>query len=127
MFEERRESCLKPRRSGLFRSSSVAKVGDSRDPLVTAATHWCWKYRYGGKEKRRAIGRYPTVSLADARRVRNEASLRRGSSAGPLLAIATAGRRVRPPAAVPPRAAALRALTEAPLCESGAHLVDLLV
>jgi integrase len=29
---------------------------------------WRWKYRHAGKEKRLALGRYPEVSLADARR-----------------------------------------------------------
>lgn len=29
---------------------------------------WRMKYRYGGKEKRLALGQYPEVPLADARR-----------------------------------------------------------
>jgi len=29
--------------------------------------HWRWKYRFGGKEKRLALGAYPLVSLAEAR------------------------------------------------------------
>nr|WP_306345529.1 Arm DNA-binding domain-containing protein [Xanthomonas bromi] len=28
---------------------------------------WRWKYRFGGKEKRLALGIYPEVGLADAR------------------------------------------------------------
>ncbi|MBB4725235.1 MULTISPECIES: Arm DNA-binding domain-containing protein [Xanthomonas] len=28
---------------------------------------WRWKYRFGGKEKRLALGVYPEVSLAEAR------------------------------------------------------------
>ncbi|MEI6314838.1 MAG: integrase arm-type DNA-binding domain-containing protein [Syntrophus sp. (in: bacteria)] len=34
---------------------------------------WRLKYRHGGKEKLLALGTYPTVSLADARRKRDEA------------------------------------------------------
>lgn len=30
---------------------------------------WRWKYRFGGKEKRLALGQYPRVSLAEARRL----------------------------------------------------------
>jgi integrase len=39
----------------------------------TGAKHWRWKYRFGGKEKRLAIGTYPAVTLAQARRARDEA------------------------------------------------------
>lgn len=34
---------------------------------------WRWKYRYGGKEKRLALGVYPKVSLTAARSKRNDA------------------------------------------------------
>lgn len=34
---------------------------------------WRWKYRYAGKEKRLALGVYPEVSLADARRLQGVA------------------------------------------------------
>ena len=42
---------------------------------VTAAggKYWRWKYRYGGKEKRLALGVYPDVTLAQAREARDEA------------------------------------------------------
>lgn len=42
---------------------------------VTAAggKYWRMKYRYGGKEKRLALGVYPEVSLAQARAAREEA------------------------------------------------------
>jgi integrase len=30
---------------------------------------WRWKYRFGGKEKRLALGQYPRVSLSEARRL----------------------------------------------------------
>lgn len=33
----------------------------------TGGKLWRWKYRFGGKEKRLALGAYPAVSLADAR------------------------------------------------------------
>lgn len=44
---------------------------------VTAAGSklWRWKYRHLGKEKRLAIGQYPAVSLAEARRRRDAARL----------------------------------------------------
>ena len=42
---------------------------------VTAAgsKRWRWKYRIGPKEKRLALGLYPAVSLAAARRKRDDA------------------------------------------------------
>ena len=39
----------------------------------SSAKHWRWKYRYGGKEKRLALGSYPAVTLAQARRDRDSA------------------------------------------------------
>lgn len=36
---------------------------------------WHLKYRFGGKEKKLAFGAYPTVSLASARKLREEAGL----------------------------------------------------
>lgn len=43
--------------------------------LVTPAggKTWCWKYRFGGKEKKMTLGKYPEVSLADARNHRSKA------------------------------------------------------
>lgn len=43
--------------------------------LVTPAGGklWRWRYRVGGREKQLAIGRYPEISLADARIARDEA------------------------------------------------------
>jgi len=45
------------------------------------AKHWRWKYRFGGKEKRLALGTYPAVSLKDARAEREKAreTLARGT------------------------------------------------
>ena len=37
------------------------------------AKHWRWKYRFAGKEKRLALGSYPAVTLAAARRTRDQA------------------------------------------------------
>lgn len=39
------------------------------------AKYWRWKYRFAGKEKRLALGLYPTVSLSEARRARDEARM----------------------------------------------------
>ena len=55
---------------------------------VTAAggKYWRWKYRYGGKEKRLALGVYPEVTLAQAREARDEARklLKDGTDPGQL-------------------------------------------
>lgn len=40
----------------------------------TGAKYWRWKYRFGGKEKRLAFGVFPTISLAEARLKREDAS-----------------------------------------------------
>ncbi len=40
---------------------------------TTGGKHWYWKYRFGGKEKRLALGAYPGVPLAKARRDRDDA------------------------------------------------------
>lgn len=39
----------------------------------TGSKYWRWKYRFGGKEKRLAIGVYPRVGLKDARKQRDQA------------------------------------------------------
>jgi len=39
---------------------------------ATGAKLWRWKYRFTGKEKRLAIGIYPAISLAAARKARDE-------------------------------------------------------
>jgi hypothetical protein len=33
----------------------------------SGAKYWCWKYRYAGREKLLALGKYPIIKLADAR------------------------------------------------------------
>jgi integrase len=40
---------------------------------ASGSKHWRWKYRFDGKEKRLALGSYPAVSLAQARRDRDAA------------------------------------------------------
>ncbi len=52
----------------------------------TGAKHWRWKYRFGGKEKRLAIGTYPAVSLAQARRAREEAREKLRAGTDPVQA-----------------------------------------
>ncbi len=41
--------------------------------MPTGAKHWRWKYRFGGKESRLALGSYPAVSLKQARLDRDAA------------------------------------------------------
>jgi len=41
--------------------------------VPTGGKHWRWKYRFGGKEKRLALGTYPAVTLSMARRERDKA------------------------------------------------------
>ncbi|MFZ2158612.1 MAG: integrase arm-type DNA-binding domain-containing protein [Bradyrhizobium sp.] len=43
--------------------------------MPTGGKHWRWKYRWMGKEKRLAIGTYPAVGLAQARRARDDARI----------------------------------------------------
>jgi integrase len=42
---------------------------------ATGSKLWRWKYRFNGKEKRLAVGIYPGVTLAVARRARDDARL----------------------------------------------------
>lgn len=41
--------------------------------MPSGARYWRWKYRFAGREKRLALGVYPTVSLKKARAKRDEA------------------------------------------------------
>jgi integrase len=45
---------------------------------------WRWKYRFGGSEKLMALGRYPEVTLADARERRAEARKLLANGADPM-------------------------------------------
>jgi len=53
------------------------KVADGNGLFVLVSPSglraWRWKYRFAGKEKVLPLGKYPDVTLADARRVRDEA------------------------------------------------------
>ncbi len=40
----------------------------------TGSKLWRYRYRYQGKEQMRALGKYPTLSLSDARKDRDKAS-----------------------------------------------------
>lgn len=55
------------------------KLGDSGGLYLLVATSgsklWRWKYRLEGKENVLALGDYPSTSIADARRARDEAKL----------------------------------------------------
>ncbi|NMV42056.1 tyrosine-type recombinase/integrase [Ralstonia insidiosa] len=44
--------------------------------MPNGSKYWRLKYRFAGKEKRLAIGIYPSVSISDARRKRDEARLK---------------------------------------------------
>ena len=61
-------------------SSKTRRLWDQRGLYLeitpSGGRYWRWKYRFTGKEKRLALGVYPTVSLADARRCADEARLR---------------------------------------------------
>ncbi len=54
-----------------------AKVSDERGMYLlvnpTGSKLWRWKYRHDGKERLMSLGRYPDVSLAQAREAREEA------------------------------------------------------
>ena len=41
------------------------------EALPAGGKHWRWKYRFAGKEKRLALGTYPTITLAQARQSRD--------------------------------------------------------
>ena len=46
---------------------------------------WRWKYRFGGKEKRLALGSWPDISLAKARELRDEARRKIAEGIDPSL------------------------------------------
>ena len=53
--------------------------------MPTGGKYWRWKYRFGGKQKRLALGVYPTVSLKQARKLRAEAQALLDRGVDPLL------------------------------------------
>lgn len=54
--------------------------------VPSGGKHWRWKYRFGGKEKRLAVGSYPQVTLAAARRVRDDSRLLLKAGTDPVAA-----------------------------------------
>ena len=63
---------------------SAKSVTSPQQP--SGAKHWRWKYRFAGKEKRLSLGLYPAVSLAQARRDRDEARARLQAGTDPVQA-----------------------------------------
>lgn len=53
--------------------------------FLTGSKLWRYKYRYHGKEKRLALGEYPQVKLAEARRKRDAARLQLDEGLDPSL------------------------------------------
>jgi Arm DNA-binding domain len=73
---------------------------DDADGLVLAihpsgGKHWRLKYRFGGKETTLSLGSYPTVSLPEARRLRDDTRKLLAEGRDPLAARNEA--RYRPP------------------------------
>jgi hypothetical protein len=58
---------------GRLRQPYADAGGLCLEVTTTGAKLWRWKYRYAGKEKRLALGHYPGVSLASARKGRDAA------------------------------------------------------
>jgi integrase len=56
----------------------------------TGSRRWFWKYRGDGKESRLALGAYPAVGLAAARKARDAAKVQRASGTDPVRARKTA-------------------------------------
>lgn len=52
----------------------------------TGTKHWRFKYRFAGKEKLLSLGPYPSVSLADARELRDQARQQLRASIDPAVA-----------------------------------------
>lgn len=67
-----------------------ARLADSAglylEVLPAGGKYWRWKYRYLGREKRLAIGVYPAVTLAQARRDRDRARELLNSGQDPVQA-----------------------------------------
>lgn len=50
----------------------------------TGGKSWRWKYRVDGKEKLMVLGRYPDVSLAQARDLRDQARKQKAAGVDPM-------------------------------------------
>ena len=59
--------------AGKLRARFTDMGGTYLEVMPTGGKLWRWTYRYGGKEKRLALGSYPAVSLGEARKKREEA------------------------------------------------------
>ncbi len=70
-------------------SEKITRHTDDRGLYVevhpSGSKLWRYKYRYAGKQKRLALGRYPDVGLAEARARRDEARKKVESGIDPLL------------------------------------------
>lgn len=75
--------------------NAVCSPGAKRDRLADSgglyleispagSKRWFWKYRHNGKEGRMALGSYPTVSLAAARKARDVARLQKSMGVDPV-------------------------------------------
>lgn len=70
---------------------------------ASGSKRWFVKYRFGGKEKRLALGNYPLVSLKEAREGRDKARKARGEGQAPSRPAASPRSSTRPPALRPSR------------------------
>ena len=68
----------------------IIQLGDDRGLYLEVHPNgsklWRYKYRHAAKQKRLALGRYPDVGLAEARRRRDEARRQLESGIDPLMA-----------------------------------------
>lgn len=73
----------------LHPSEKITRHTDDRGLYVevhpSGSKLWRYKYRYAGKQKRLALGRYPDVGLAEARSRRDEARKKVEAGIDPLL------------------------------------------
>lgn len=65
------------------------KASDSRGLYLlvkpNGSKHWYFKYRHGSKEKKMPIGRWPQVTLSDARQARDVAQIKLASGVDSML------------------------------------------
>src|SRR3546814_14109508 len=70
-------------------ANKASKLTDDRgldiEVHASGSKLWRYKYRYMGKQKRLALGRYPDVGLAEARTRRDEARKKLEAGTDPLL------------------------------------------
>ncbi len=76
--------------AGMKRQRFADNRGLYLEVSPNASKRWFWKYRLGSKEKRLALGSYPTVSLKAARDLRDEARLAKKAGRDPVAARKTA-------------------------------------